>query len=167
MQRGTPRESDTASRHKEACLLNPCNVVAQYITACYSRHDSDIHIIHRRLELKSDRRENYSHPLCTVHLHPFCVVSHSCTYVAGTLLYSLRVCFFSRSRPFLARSGLIFSLSLSLDLSLSLRETDSLFISFFVSIFLSVLVPERITDSPFFISLSLSLSCLYVSAPRI
>ena len=25
-----------------------------HITACYSRHDSDIHIIHRRLELESD-----------------------------------------------------------------------------------------------------------------
>ena len=29
MQRGTPRESDTASRREEACLLNPCDVVAQ------------------------------------------------------------------------------------------------------------------------------------------
>ena len=25
-----------------------------HITACYSRHDSDIHIIHRRLELGPD-----------------------------------------------------------------------------------------------------------------
>ena len=30
VQRGTPRESDTASRREEACLLNPCNVVAQW-----------------------------------------------------------------------------------------------------------------------------------------
>ena len=34
---------------------------------------------HRLLVPKSDRRENNSHPLCTEHLHPFCVVSHSCT----------------------------------------------------------------------------------------
>ena len=30
VQRGTPRESDTASRREEACLLNHCNVVAQW-----------------------------------------------------------------------------------------------------------------------------------------
>ena len=30
VQRRTPRESDTASRREEACLLNPCNVVAQW-----------------------------------------------------------------------------------------------------------------------------------------
>ena len=29
VQRGTPRESDAASRREEACMLNPCNVVAQ------------------------------------------------------------------------------------------------------------------------------------------
>ena len=33
VQRGTPRESDTASRREEACLLNPCNVVAQLVTS--------------------------------------------------------------------------------------------------------------------------------------
>ena len=33
MQRGTPRESDTASRREEVCLLNPCNVVAQLVTS--------------------------------------------------------------------------------------------------------------------------------------
>ena len=33
MQRGTPRESDRASRREEACLLNPCNVVAQLVTS--------------------------------------------------------------------------------------------------------------------------------------
>ena len=32
-QRGTPRESDAASRREEACLLNPCNVVAQLVTS--------------------------------------------------------------------------------------------------------------------------------------
>ena len=33
VQRGTPRESDTASRREQACLLNPCNVVAQLVTS--------------------------------------------------------------------------------------------------------------------------------------
>ena len=33
---------------------------------------------HRRLELKSDPRENNSHPCAQRTLHPFCVVSHSC-----------------------------------------------------------------------------------------
>ena len=33
VQRGTPRESDTASRREEACLLNKCNVVAQLVTS--------------------------------------------------------------------------------------------------------------------------------------
>ena len=32
-QRGTPRESDTASRREEACLLNPLNAVAQLVTS--------------------------------------------------------------------------------------------------------------------------------------
>ena len=33
VQRGTPRESDTASRREEACLLIPCNVVPQLVTS--------------------------------------------------------------------------------------------------------------------------------------
>ena len=33
VQRGTSRESDTATRREEACLLNPCNVVAQLVTS--------------------------------------------------------------------------------------------------------------------------------------
>ena len=33
---------------------------------------------HRRLELKSDPRENNSHPCAQRTLHPFCVVSHAC-----------------------------------------------------------------------------------------
>ena len=41
-----------------------------HIAAWYSGHDSDVHLIHRRLELKSDRRENSSHPLCTAHFAP-------------------------------------------------------------------------------------------------
>ena len=43
VQRGTPRESDTASRREEACLVNPCNVVAQLVTSrpvtCFSCTD--------------------------------------------------------------------------------------------------------------------------------
>ena len=35
---------------------------------------------HRRLELKSDPRENNSHPCAQRTLHPFCVVSHSCMF---------------------------------------------------------------------------------------
>ena len=33
VQRGTLRQSDTASRGDEACLLSPCNVVAQLVTS--------------------------------------------------------------------------------------------------------------------------------------
>ena len=33
VQRGTPRESDTASRREEACLFKPCNVVALLVTS--------------------------------------------------------------------------------------------------------------------------------------
>ena len=33
---------------------------------------------HRRLELKSDPRENNSHPCAQRTLHTFCVVSHAC-----------------------------------------------------------------------------------------
>ena len=33
VQRGAPRESDTASRREEACFLNPCIVVAQLVTS--------------------------------------------------------------------------------------------------------------------------------------
>ena len=64
------------------CWLNPCNAVAQvgHITACYSRlDDTNMLLTLGRLGPKSDRRENNSHhPQCKAHLHPFCVVSHSC-----------------------------------------------------------------------------------------
>ena len=35
---------------------------------------------HRRLEFKSDPRENNSHSCAQHTLHPFCVVSHSCRF---------------------------------------------------------------------------------------
>ena len=60
-----------------------------HITAWYSRHDSDIHLIHRRLQLKSDRMENNSHPCAQRILHPFCVVSHSCTNAVSSSKFDL------------------------------------------------------------------------------
>ena len=63
VRRGTLRESDTASRREEACLLNPCNVVA-VVTLQLDTVDMTVTYFspHRRLELKSDPRENNSHP---------------------------------------------------------------------------------------------------------
>ena len=55
VQRGTPRESDTASRREKACLLNPCNVVAQLVH--HSLHcglDTDMLLTHKRFGPKSD-----------------------------------------------------------------------------------------------------------------
>ena len=59
VQRGTPRESDTASRREEACLLNLCYVVAQWVTSQPDTVDMTVTYFssHRRLELKSDPRE--------------------------------------------------------------------------------------------------------------
>ena len=89
VQRGTPRESDTASRREEACLLNLCNVVAQ-LWSHHSLVQYDMTVTyfsaHRRLELKSDRMENNSHPCAQRTLHPFCVVSHSCMEAEQTFL---------------------------------------------------------------------------------
>ena len=61
-------------------LVEPvlCSCTVGHITACDSRHDIDIHLIHRRLGPKSDRRENNSHPCAQRTLHPFCVVFHAC-----------------------------------------------------------------------------------------
>ena len=42
VQRGTPRESDTASRREEACLLNPCDVVAQLATSQPATADTTV-----------------------------------------------------------------------------------------------------------------------------
>ena len=80
VQRGTPRESDTASRREEACLLNLCYVVAQKVTSQPDTVDMTVTFLssHRLLELKSDPRENNSHPCAQRTLHLFCVVSHSC-----------------------------------------------------------------------------------------
>ena len=55
-----------------------CSCTVGYITACDSRHDIDIHLIHRRLGPKSDRIENNTHPCAQRTLHPFCVVFHTC-----------------------------------------------------------------------------------------
>ena len=63
VQRGIPRESDTASRREEACLLNPCYVVAQLVTSQPDTVDMTLTYFsaHRRLGPKSDQRENSSH----------------------------------------------------------------------------------------------------------
>ena len=88
MQRGTPRESDTASRREVACLLNPCNVVAQLVTSqpvtvhltltCFSYTDV--------LGQVGSLENSSHHPLCTAHFYTFCVVSHSCI-VPGLVLF--------------------------------------------------------------------------------
>ena len=64
----------------EVVLVEPvlCSCTVGDITACDSRHDIDIHLIHRRLGPKSDQRENNSHPCAQRTLHPFCVVFHTC-----------------------------------------------------------------------------------------
>ena len=56
MQRGAPRESDTASRREEACLLNPCNVVVQLVTSQPITVDTTMtfFLTLRRLGPKSD-----------------------------------------------------------------------------------------------------------------
>ena len=42
VQRGTPLESDTASRREEACLLNTCYVVAQMVTSQRDTADTTV-----------------------------------------------------------------------------------------------------------------------------
>ena len=81
VQRETPRESDTASRREEACLLNLCYVVAQLVTShlvavdmtrtCFSGTDV--------LGPSRIREKNNSHPCAQRTFHPFCVVSHCCS----------------------------------------------------------------------------------------
>ena len=75
VQRGTPRESDTASRLEEACLLNSCYVVAQFHTSLHTQTSW----------AKSDQRENNSHPWAQRFLHPFCVVFHTCIFSDSVL----------------------------------------------------------------------------------
>ena len=50
------------------------------ITACYSRRDSDMLLVHRRLELESDHVKT---------IRIICVVSHSCM-VAEPVILELR-----------------------------------------------------------------------------
>ena len=98
MQRGTPRESDTALRREKACLLNPCNVVAQLVTSqpatvdltltCFSYTDvlGPSRIVRKQLA-SSTVHSAHLHVLrgfpflhgiqCTAHIYTFCVVSHS------------------------------------------------------------------------------------------
>ena len=59
VQRGTLRESYTASRREEACLLNLCFVVAQWVTSQSVTVDMTVTFLftHRRLRPKSDQRE--------------------------------------------------------------------------------------------------------------
>ena len=66
--------------HPQMVLVQPvlCSCTVGHITACNSRHDSDIHLIHRRLGPKSDRRENNSHLCAQRTLHPCCVDFHAC-----------------------------------------------------------------------------------------
>ena len=52
---------------------------------------------HRRLELKSDPRENNAHPCAQRTLHPFCVVSHSCTFGVESLFCTLQSGLMTRS----------------------------------------------------------------------
>ena len=49
-----------------------------HITVCDSRHDSDVHLTHRRPGTKLDRREHNCHPCAQRTLHPLCVVFHTC-----------------------------------------------------------------------------------------
>ena len=60
--------------------MKPCFVVAQKLTSQPDTVDMTVTFLssHRRLELKSDPRENNSHLCAQRTLHPFCVVSHSC-----------------------------------------------------------------------------------------
>ena len=49
-ERERKREEERKMETEKKCLL----LHSGHITACHSRHDSDIHLIHRRLELESD-----------------------------------------------------------------------------------------------------------------
>ena len=73
-----PNESiiDQKREMFESCLLIPLH--SGHITACYSKHDSNIYLVHKSLGAKSDRIENNSHPRAQRTLHSFCVVFHAC-----------------------------------------------------------------------------------------
>ena len=69
------------------CLLNPCIVVAQLVTSQPVTVDNSDILLTSWAQVRS--RENSSHhPLCTVHLNTFCVVSHSCMVVERLILVS-------------------------------------------------------------------------------
>ena len=76
----TQKHKNTKTQKHKNCLLNSCNDVAQLVTSQPCTVDMTLTSFssHRRLELKSDRIENNSHPCAQRTLHPFCVVSHSC-----------------------------------------------------------------------------------------
>ena len=77
MQRGTPRESDTASRRE---LVEPVYLVAQLVTSQPVTVDTTVTFFSHSDVLGPSRntRENSSHhPLCTAHMNTVCVVSHS------------------------------------------------------------------------------------------
>ena len=62
------------------CLLNPCNVVAQQVTSQPDTVDTTMTFIWLKTSWAQvgSRENNTYDPQCTAHLHPFCVVSHSC-----------------------------------------------------------------------------------------
>ena len=82
---GTPRESDTASRREEACLLNPCKCCC---TVWSQPGTTDILPVHRRLEFKLDRRNN-SHPWAHPFLHRFLLQFKILWYVCFIELWCL------------------------------------------------------------------------------
>ena len=69
VQRGTPRESDTASRREEARSLNPCNVVAQW-SHHSSSHDSDILLCTQTSWAQVGSHGKQFSSLCTAHIAP-------------------------------------------------------------------------------------------------
>ena len=77
VQTETPRESDTASRCEEACLLNLCCCTVGHITACYSILDTDMLLTLRRIGPKSDIVKTARIIDRAQRTIPLCVVSHS------------------------------------------------------------------------------------------
>ena len=60
-------------------LVEPveCCCTVGHITACYSRHDSDILLTQTSWAQVGSRENSLHHPLCTAHLNTICVVFHS------------------------------------------------------------------------------------------
>ena len=61
-------------------LVEPVKCCCTVVTSQPDTVDMTVTFLssHRRLEVKSDPRENNSHPCAQRTLHPCCVVSHSC-----------------------------------------------------------------------------------------